>query len=108
MPTEPFIKKYLRQRVLPTIWCGGCGLGTVMRVVVKALSDLDIDQDKLVVVSGIGCSSRMVGYIDANTVHTTHGRALPVATGIKLGRPDLEVVVIMTSMFSCLTTATTA
>jgi 2-oxoglutarate ferredoxin oxidoreductase subunit beta len=94
-PVESFVKKYLRQRVLPTIWCGGCGLGTVMRVIIKAFDDLNVDQDKLVVVSGIGCSSRMVGYMDANTVHTTHGRALPVATGIKLAHPELEVVVIM-------------
>jgi len=94
-PVETFVKKYLRQRVLPTIWCGGCGLGTVMRVIIKAFDDLSIDQNKLVVVSGIGCSSRMVGYMDTNTVHTTHGRALPVATGIKLAHPELEVVVIM-------------
>jgi 2-oxoglutarate/2-oxoacid ferredoxin oxidoreductase subunit beta len=95
MPIEPFVKKYLRQRVLPTIWCSGCGLGTCMRAFIKALSDLDVDYNKLVVVSGIGCSSRMAGYIDANTVHTTHGRALPVATGIKLANPELKVVVIM-------------
>jgi 2-oxoglutarate ferredoxin oxidoreductase subunit beta len=95
MPIEPFVKKYLRQRVLPTIWCSGCGLGTCMRVIIKSLEELNIDYNKLAVVSGIGCSSRMAGYIDANTVHTTHGRALPVATGIKLANPELDVLVIM-------------
>jgi 2-oxoglutarate ferredoxin oxidoreductase subunit beta len=92
---EPFVEKWLRQRTLPTIWCAGCGLGSAMRIIIRALEELEIDPDKLVVVSGIGCSSRMVGYIDANTVHTTHGRALPVATGIKLARPDVDVLVIM-------------
>ncbi|OGK09165.1 MAG: hypothetical protein A2Y63_06280 [Candidatus Riflebacteria bacterium RBG_13_59_9] len=92
---EPFVKKWLRQRTLPTIWCAGCGMGTTLRCVIKAFDDLELNPERLVIVSGIGCSSRIAGYIDANTVHTTHGRALPVATGIKLARPDLDVVVIM-------------
>ncbi len=94
MPIEPFVKKYIRQRVLPTIWCSGCGIGTCMRTFIKALSDLDVDFNKLVVVSGIGCSSRVSVYVDANTVHTTHGRPIAVATGIKLANPDLTVVVV--------------
>ena len=95
MPVEPFIKKWLRQRTLPTIWCAGCGMGTALRCIVRAFEELQLVPERLVVVSGIGCSSRIAGYIDANTVHTTHGRALPVATGIKLAHPELEVVVVM-------------
>lgn len=94
MPIEPFVKKYLRQRVLPTIWCSGCGIGTCMRAFIKSLDDLKIDFNKLVIVSGIGCSSRMAVYVDANTVHTTHGRPIAVATGIKLANPELTVVVV--------------
>jgi len=92
---EAFVEKYARTGHLPTIWCPGCGLGTAMRILMRALADLEIDPGRLVVVSGIGCSSRMVGYLDCNTVHTTHGRALAVATGIKLARPELTVVAAM-------------
>jgi len=92
---EAFVKEFARTQHLPTIWCPGCGLGTSMRILMKALADLEVDRNRLVVVSGIGCSSRMVGYLDCNTVHTTHGRALALATGIKLSRPELTVVAAM-------------
>lgn len=92
---EAFLEKYLRFEDLPSIWCMGCGLGTDMRSIVKAFDKCNLDRSKTVVVSGIGCSSRMTAYIDANTVHTTHGRALAFATGIKLAKPDLTVVVLM-------------
>ena len=92
---EPFVYKYARVRNLPTIWCSGCGLGTCMRILMKAFDELKLSREKLVLVSGIGCSSRITAYTDCNTVHTTHGRALPVATGIKLANPSLTVVVIM-------------
>ncbi|MEP0815327.1 MAG: 2-oxoacid:ferredoxin oxidoreductase subunit beta [bacterium] len=92
---EAFLEKYLRVENLPTIWCSGCGLGTDMRSIVKAFEQCELDADKTVLVSGIGCSSRMPSYVDTNCVHTTHGRALAFATGIKLARPDLTVVVVM-------------
>ncbi len=91
---ESFIEKYAREFNFPTIWCSGCGLGTFMRVMMKAFDAISLDPNKLVLVSGIGCSSRVTAYTDCNTVHTTHGRALPVATGIKLVNPSLTVVVI--------------
>jgi len=90
----PDIWKYIRKENLPHIWCAGCGHGIVMGAVIRAIDRAGLDQDKTVVVSGIGCSSRAPGYLDFNTLHTTHGRALAFATGIKLARPELNVVVI--------------
>ncbi len=86
--------QFLRSEYLPTIWCSGCGHGVVLGAVIRAMEKAGIDQDRTVVVSGIGCSSRAVGYLDMDTLHTTHGRALAFATGIKLARPDLKVVVL--------------
>jgi len=80
---------------LPHIWCPGCGNGIVMGVFARALEELGIDRDEAVVVSGIGCSSRITTYLDFNTLHTTHGRALAFATGIKLAEPRLKVFVFM-------------
>jgi len=91
---EAFLEKYLRLENLPTIWCAGCGLGTDMRSIVKAFDTLELDPDMTVLVSGIGCSSRMPAYVDVNTVHTTHGRAIAFATGIKLANHDLNVIVV--------------
>jgi 2-oxoglutarate ferredoxin oxidoreductase subunit beta len=90
---EKLIEKYYRPR-LPHIWCPGCGNGIVTSALMKAVDKLGLNQDKTVVVSGIGCSSRASGYLDFDTVHSAHGRALPVATGIKLAEPDLNVIVI--------------
>jgi 2-oxoglutarate ferredoxin oxidoreductase subunit beta len=86
--------KYLRMNRLPHIWCAGCGNGIVMQAIVRALDSMKMDPDKVVAVSGIGCSSRAAGYMDLNTVHTAHGRAIPFATGIKLANPALTVIVI--------------
>lgn len=88
------VKKYFRQDRLPHIWCPGCGHGILMSGVAQAIDNLGIDKDKVCVVSGIGCSSRAIGYLDFNTIHTTHGRAIAFATGIKLANPELEVIVI--------------
>lgn len=88
------IDKYMRPEHLPHIWCPGCGNGILMRDVVQAIDNLGLDHDKVVIVSGIGCSSRAAGYLDFNTIHTTHGRAIAFATGIKLANPELEVIVI--------------
>ncbi len=88
------VKQYLRLQYFPHIWCPGCGNGIILQAFLKAVHKLGIDQNKLVAVSGIGCSSRSVGYIDFDTLHTAHGRAIPFATGIKLSRPDLTVVIL--------------
>ncbi len=86
--------KYFRQNRLPHIWCPGCGHGTVTGALVRAIAKLKLDKNKVVVVSGIGCSSRAPGYLDFDTLHTAHGRALAFATGIKVSRPDLKVIVM--------------
>ncbi|MCI6836955.1 MAG: thiamine pyrophosphate-dependent enzyme [Clostridiales bacterium] len=88
------IHQYMRLRDLPHIWCPGCGNGILMRDVAQAIDNLGLEQDKVVIVSGIGCSSRAAGYMDFNTIHTTHGRAIAFATGIKMARPELTVIVI--------------
>ena len=79
---------------MPHIWCPGCGNGIIMRDVMQAIENLGLNRNKTVIVSGIGCSSRAAGYLDFNTIHTTHGRAIAFATGIKLARPELEVIVL--------------
>ncbi len=88
------IKKYFRMDKLPHIWCPGCGHGIIMRAVARAIDQLGLEKDKVCVVSGIGCSSRASGYMDFNTLHTTHGRALAFATGVKHANPELEVIVL--------------
>ena len=89
------VTDYLRKRFMPQIWCSGCGHGIVMSNLIRAIEDLGIDKNDVVVVSGIGCSSRMPGYLDFHTMHTLHGRALAFASGVKMGRPDLRVLVPM-------------
>ena len=86
--------KYLRTQYIPHIWCPGCGHGIVLKAILRAVDRLGLDKDKIAFVSGIGCSSRAVGYVDFNTLHTTHGRALAFATGIKITRPDMHVIVV--------------
>ena len=88
------ILKYMREEHLPHIWCPGCGHGILMRDVAQAIENLGIDPEKVCLVSGIGCASRAAGYMDFQTMHTTHGRAIAFATGVKMARPDLEVIVI--------------
>jgi len=91
---EAVYEKYFRDN-LPHIWCAGCGNGIVMSAFARAIAKLDYNQDDVLVVSGIGCSSRMPGYLDFNTLHTAHGRALAFATGSKIAEPRLKVFVIM-------------
>jgi 2-oxoglutarate ferredoxin oxidoreductase subunit beta len=86
--------KYLRAQRMPHIWCPGCGNGIVLKAILRAVDRLGLNKDEVVMVSGIGCSSRTPGYVDFNTVHTTHGRALAFATGIKLAKPHLTVIVV--------------
>ena len=91
----PFdVLDYLRRDLMPHFLCPGCGHGIALRALLWAVHELGIDKDNLAIVSGIGCAGRTGAYIDANTFHTTHGRPLSFATGLKLARPDLEVVVI--------------
>ena len=85
---------FLRSERLPNIWCPGCGNGIVLRALLEAIDQLQLDPDKVVLVSGIGCSSRAPAYTAFDNVHTLHGRAIPVATGIKLANPDLTVIVV--------------
>jgi len=86
---------YLRLDKLPHIWCPGCGNGIVLGAMIRAFAGLELNRDQTVIVSGIGCSSRSSGYLDFNTLHTTHGRALAFATGIKVANPALSVFVLM-------------
>ena len=85
--------RFLRQDRLPHIWCSGCGLGTALNCFLGALIKSELDPDKVAVVSGIGCSGRVAGYVNMDSFHTTHGRAIPFATGLKLANPALKVVV---------------
>lgn len=94
MPREE-VMKWLRTRFFPHIWCPGCGHGIIMHAILRSLASLDKKPEETVIASGIGCSSRMPGYINACTVHTTHGRSLAFATGIKLAKPELTVVDVM-------------
>ncbi len=94
MSMEQIIDKYFRPGRLPHIWCPGCGNGVITGAIVKAIDKVGLDQNAVAVISGIGCSSRASGYLDFNTVHSAHGRAIPVATGVKLADPSLNVVVI--------------
>jgi 2-oxoglutarate ferredoxin oxidoreductase subunit beta len=84
---------YLEQGMWPSIFCQACGIGTVLNCALRAIDKIGMDIDKSVFVSGIGCSSRLPGYIDADGLHTTHGRAIAFATGVKLADPELDVIV---------------
>lgn len=94
MKNSELVSKYMREEKLPHIWCPGCGHGVIMHAIIRAIDNLGLNKDEVVIVSGIGCSSRAPGYMDFNTLHTTHGRALAFATGIKLAKPHLKVIVI--------------
>lgn len=94
--TLPLIYKYLRSnKKFPSVWCPGCGIGIVLGGIIRSIDDLGISRDDIVMVSGIGCSGRMPVYVDFNTLHTTHGRALTFATGVRLANPRLKVIVVM-------------
>ncbi len=88
------VEQYFRQDKLPHIWCSGCGHGTILSSMVRALDKAGFEQDKTVVVSGIGCSGRATGYLDFDTLHVTHGRAITYATGVKMANPELNVIVV--------------
>jgi 2-oxoglutarate ferredoxin oxidoreductase subunit beta len=87
------VEESLRKDRLPHIWCPGCGIGVTMGVFIQALKEADIETRRLAMVSGIGCSGRVSGYMNCDTFHTTHGRALPWAIGLHIANPKLKVVV---------------
>ncbi|MBU2575048.1 MAG: 2-oxoacid:ferredoxin oxidoreductase subunit beta [Elusimicrobia bacterium] len=87
------IEYLLRMDRMPHIWCPGCGIGVTVNCFARALQDSKADLDKTVIVSGIGCTGRVAGYLKLDSFHTTHGRAIPFATGLKLANPELNVVV---------------
>ncbi len=89
------IKDYLRGRFFPHIWCAGCGHGIVLGGLLRAIEKLGLSKNEIVMVSGIGCSSRISGYVDFHTLHTIHGRALAFATGVKMSKPELNLIVPM-------------
>ena len=90
------IYKYLRHdKKFPHVWCPGCGNGILLGSLIRAIDAEGLDKDEVVLISGIGCSGRLPVYVDFNTLHTTHGRALTFATGIKLANPSLCVIVVM-------------
>lgn len=86
--------EYLRTDKMPTLWCWGCGDGVILKSVIRAIEKTGWNMDDVCVVSGIGCSGRFSSYINCNTVHTTHGRTLAYATGIKLANPEKKVIVV--------------
>jgi 2-oxoglutarate ferredoxin oxidoreductase subunit beta len=89
------LQKLRKNKKFPTIWCSGCGIGVVMGALIRAIDHLGLDNDNVALVAGIGCTARMPVYMDFNTLHTTHGRALAFATGLKIARPDMKVIAIM-------------
>ena len=98
MPThvEHTEYKYLRPtKKFPNVWCAGCGIGIVMGALIRAIDRIGLDKDEVALVSGIGCTGRMPVYMDFNTIHTTHGRALAFATGLKIAKPSMKVITIM-------------
>ena len=91
-PTNP-IDEFLRKDRIPHIWCSGCGIGVVVSSFADALRKSNLDLNKVAIVSGIGCTGRVAGYVKLDSFHSTHGRPIPFATGLKLANPDLNVVV---------------
>ncbi len=86
---------YLRpKKKFPHVWCAGCGNGIVMAAIIRAIDKMGLSKDDVAMVSGIGCTSRMPVYLDFSSLHTTHGRALAFATGVKFAKPGMKVIVI--------------
>jgi 2-oxoglutarate ferredoxin oxidoreductase subunit beta len=93
---EQKVYDYLRhKKKFPNMWCAGCGIGIVLHAIIRAVDRLGLDKDEVAMISGIGCTGRMPVYVDFNTMHTTHGRALAFATGLKMVKPEMKVIVVM-------------
>ncbi|MBI2958144.1 MAG: 2-oxoacid:ferredoxin oxidoreductase subunit beta [Chloroflexi bacterium] len=96
MEKMPPMQYYLRsKKKFPTVWCPGCGIGIVQGGIIRGIERLRLSKDEVAMISGIGCTGRMPVYVDFNTMHTTHGRALAFATGLKLAKPGMKVLVVM-------------
>jgi len=98
MPTQVEHTEYMYLRPtkkFPNVWCSGCGIGIVMGALIRAIDRIGLEKDDVALVSGIGCTGRMPVYMDFNTIHTTHGRALAFATGLKIAKPAMKVITIM-------------
>lgn len=98
MPTRVEHTEYMYLRPtkkFPNVWCAGCGIGIVMGGLIRAIDRIGLEKDEVALVSGIGCTGRMPVYMDFNTIHTTHGRALAFATGLKIAKPSMKVITIM-------------
>ncbi len=98
MPTQAEHTEYMYLRStkkFPNVWCAGCGIGIVMGALIRAIDRMGLDKNEVALVSGIGCTGRMPVYMDFNTIHTTHGRALAFATGLKIAKPAMKVITIM-------------
>ncbi|HON08947.1 MAG TPA: thiamine pyrophosphate-dependent enzyme, partial [Verrucomicrobiota bacterium] len=93
MSEKNIVEEYLRMDRIPHIWCPGCGLGTTVNCFVRALQQTKLSLDNISIVSGIGCTGRVAGYLKLDSFHTTHGRAIPFAIGLQLTNPKLKVVV---------------
>lgn len=87
------VEEFLRMDRMPHIWCPGCGIGTTVNCLARAIKDCGIHRNDIAIVSGIGCTGRVAGYLKLDSFHTTHGRAIPFATGLKLANPKLKVIV---------------
>lgn len=87
------LDQIIRSERMPHIWCPGCGIGIAMRCYAAAILESGIPVENHIVVSGIGCTGRVAGYMELDSYHSTHGRAIPFATGIKLANPELMVTV---------------
>ncbi len=95
-PESRVHERYLRHsKKFPNVWCAGCGNGIVLSAIIRAVDDLGLDKNEVAMISGIGCSGRMPVYADFYTMHTTHGRALAFATGLKMVRPWMHILVVM-------------
>lgn len=87
-------EQHIRPGKLPHIWCPGCGHGIIMKGMIRAFDACGLKKENTAIVSGIGCASRMPGYMDYNTLHTAHGRAAAFATGVKMAKPEMDVIVV--------------
>ncbi len=92
---QKVVHEYLRHdKKFPHVWCAGCSNGIVLGAIIRAIAEMELNRNDIVMVSGIGCSSRMPVYIDLNTLHTLHGRAIAYATGVKMYKPNMKVIVV--------------
>ncbi|MDY7030415.1 MAG: thiamine pyrophosphate-dependent enzyme [Thermodesulfobacteriota bacterium] len=93
MPGKHPLSPLVREDRMPHIWCPGCDIGTIFSSCLTAIHESKMNPDDFTIVSGIGCSGRAAGYVKLDSFHTTHGRAIPFATGLKIAKPHMKVIV---------------